>query len=144
MTDVLPDRETHTTNLAVARLRAQEWPRPEPRIYNSQRLRAEDTLIMHNGEGAVLITGEAPSLAEELFGYGTAPTQPPKVPRPLPSPNPPPKPSNVRRPFFQPGARRAPGAPRPIPARWAWTLVGFGAASVVWSALGLAGLAAIA
>lgn len=67
-----------------------------------------------------------PSLADELMGE---PERPAWAQRGSAGEWP------IVRPFFEPGARRAPGSLRPIPARWAWALIGSGATWLLMAAV---------
>ena len=92
MTDIIErqaaDHEGRTVNLAVARLRAQEYPQNLPTIYNAARLRAAETIIMRPDEGAVIVTGEIPRFIEEAMQEPPVGTPPPLPPIPPAEPQP--------------------------------------------------------
>jgi hypothetical protein len=90
MPDVLPDRESLTQPIA------HRWLTTST-VYDPNKtaiLRPDETLILADPNAS----GDIVPLMRMLgpAAYGTAPTQPPKIPKPQPSPNPPPKPSNWR------------------------------------------------
>jgi hypothetical protein len=129
MTNVLPDYETRTRNLAAYHLRE-----------------TAETVVLD------LNTGQPYRVAVPTFTPFQEPPTRPVPPLPQPSPNPPPTPAGQTAVIYPRPGEPVPGmrpagyepqhrAPQP---RWAWALVGAGVASLAWALLGMGVLAVLA